>query len=405
VLPSKLSLQNAAAALTLPLYLPRRALGNGRAARTGTDRVSSARWVIGGHSGRVYADNAATLHQRLCAEGRDVTWISADDAITALLRERGAKVRTRNSWAARRAIDAADVLAYSHGPSDLDHLLLRHFRVGGLRVHLNHCMSHVKTWGSHPQTALPDGVLRAPPSDAFDYMLASSERERRNLQRSFAGAGARIVLGGGAHLDPFMAARGQPTKRTIVYFPTFRDTPTGTAALDRAVRALATDQRLHAYLERDDFELCIVGHVNTRGAEERAAGHARVRFATAQHLLDELLGSAALISDYSGVICDYLALCRPLAFFPFDKAEYLRTRELYVSYDELVCGPEVHDVPALVELIVSGALLAKGPHEARRRYWEGELFPELTPSYAARTLATIDGLVERFWQRGGGTRG
>lgn len=357
------------------------------------------RWVISGHSGRVYADNAAALHQLLCEQERDVTWISADAELSRMLTARRAKVLTRNSFAARRAIEHATVLAYSHGPSDLDHRLVKQCELPGLRVHLNHCMSHVKVWATQPVSSQPEPLLRAPVSDPFDYMLASSERERRNLQRSFPGAGARVVLGGGAHLDAFMRARGQQPRRTLAYFPTFRDTREGKRQLEEVIGQLTANDRLHQWLEDEDFELVVLGHVNTQGGRARYATSGRVRFASAQQLSDVLLHCAALISDYSGALCDYLAIDRPLIFFPFDKHEYLRTRSLYIGYDELVCGPEVHDVPALVELIVSGRFQERAPYEARRRYWEAELFPQLEPSYARRTLDTIEMLVAQRAER------
>jgi CDP-Glycerol:Poly(glycerophosphate) glycerophosphotransferase len=386
-------LQNAAALLTMPPYLMARPFLGG-----GSSTV--ARWVISGHSGRVYADNAAALHQLLCEQERDVTWISADAELSRMLTARRAKVLTRNSFAARRAIEHATVLAYSHGPSDLDHRLVKQCELPGLRVHLNHCLALVKAERTeHRVSSQPDHFLRAPASDPFDYMLASSERERANLQRSFPGAGSRVVLGGGAHLDAFMRARGQQPARTIAYFPTFRDTREGARQLEGVIRQLVADDLLHQWLQDEDFELVVLGHINTPTGRAEYATSGRVRFASAQRVGDELLRCAALISDYSGAICDYLAVDRPLIFFPFDKQEYLRTRPLHVGYDELVCGPEVHDVPALVELIVSGRFQERTPYEVRRRYWEAELFPQLEPSYARRTLDTIEMLVAQRAER------
>lgn len=384
--PTPLDWQNLAATLTYPWFRAGRALSGPAEAA-----APAARWVIGGHSGRLYADNAAAVHRELSAQGRDVTWISASPSLTEELTTQGAQVLSRNTWAARRAIEQADVLAYSHGPTDLDHLLVRRAPLRGLRVHLNHCMSHIKAWGTVETSGESDARGRALPSDPFDYMLASSERERANLQSSFPGAGARVVLGGGAHLDVFLRARSAAPGRTIVYFPTFRDAPEASRALDAQAEALASHPRLRAFLADSDRELCIVGHVNHRGA---AGGtNARVRFASAEALELELLGSCALISDYSGVICDYLALGRPLALFPFDAASYLRGRRLYVPYESLDFAPMLHDTESLVGHVVSGALFDPEPYRAARARWERTLFPTLEPGYARRTVATIDALI------------
>jgi CDP-glycerol glycerophosphotransferase (TagB/SpsB family) len=351
----------------------------------------AATWVIGGHSGRLYADNAAALHELLLAEGqRDLVWISAEPAVDQLLRQRGARVLRRNSLRARIAIENARVLAYSHGLTDLDHVLQRRIGLRGLKVHLNHCMSHLKAWNS---SRFPEAKPSAAPGMPFDFLLASSERERANLARSFQGADARIVVGGGAHLDTFMRARGRQPGRLITYFPTFRETPAARAQLEANIAALASHAGLASWLAQHDYTLRIVSHVNTGAPSTQ--GDARVRFASPQELGPLLTETELLISDYSGLICDYLALDRPIIFFPFDKTEYLAQRTLYVDYDDFAFGPQVASVDELIALIISGRFRAGAAYEAKRRRWEQALFPSLVPTYAERTRATIHGLSSR----------
>ncbi len=221
----------------------------------------------------------------------------------------------------------------------------------------------------------------------------ASDFERSNLARSFVGAEAHIVVGGGAHLDTFMRARGAQPQRQITYFPTFRESPSARAQLEANMLALASDARLGAWLEAHDYTLNIVGHVNS--GTNGSPGGTRVRFVPAQDLSEVLIASELLISDYSGVICDYLALDRAIVFFPFDKAEYLAKRTLYVDYDDFAFGPEVHSVEALVALIVSGDFRDCARYESKRRRWEGALFPTLEPVYTTRTVETICALDAR----------
>ncbi|HKO93950.1 MAG TPA: CDP-glycerol glycerophosphotransferase family protein [Polyangiaceae bacterium] len=388
---SRLTLQNLFASLTLPLYLlARPLLWLLRVLRPGR----SSSWVLGGHSGRLYADNAGALHERLHAQGHDVIWISAEPAITALLRARGARVLERNSFRARLAIENAGVLAYSHSLTDLDHILGRCLGLRGLKIHLNHCMSHLKAWNPSRYPAHKPSSARGVP---FDYMLASSERERQNLERSFVGAGEHIVVGGGAHIDLFMRARSQQPARQITYFATYRESAAARARLEAEIEALAAHPALGAWLEQHDYNFYIVGHVNT-GRAPRASS-SRVHFGSSQDLTTLIVASELLISDYSGLICDYLALDRPMVFFAFDKVEYLAQRKLYVDYDEFAFGPQVSSVDELVALITSGRFRDDSAYKATRRRWERELFPSLEPSYAERTEFTIRALAAR---RGGG---
>jgi CDP-glycerol glycerophosphotransferase (TagB/SpsB family) len=213
------------------------------------------------------------------------------------------------------------------------------------------------------------------------------------LQRSFPGAGSHILVGGGAHLDAFMRARNETPTRSLAYFPTFRETSDGKRGLDNVIRALAANTRLRRWLAREDFHFYILGHVNSGSGHVHDAGDERIHFPAAGEIGEVILRSSALISDYSGVICDYLALDRPTVFFPFDAETYLRTRGLYVDYDQLVFGHRVNDVEALVDLIVSGEYSNEAAFASRRAHWRREFFPTLEAGYAQRTLATIDGLL------------
>jgi hypothetical protein len=387
---------------TLPLYLLARPLlrllGMLRPGRSET-------WVVGGHSGRLYADNAGALHQRLQAAGHDVLWVSGDAALSATLRARGVRVLRRNSFRARLAIENAAVLAYSHGFSDLDHCLWHAITPGGLKIHLNHCLNHLKAGQLlRPKLAgRSDEDLRklAAKLDPFDYLLASSTRERDNFLRSYPGGEERIVLGGGAHLDAFMRARAEAPSRTIVYFPTFRETPTAEEALSQQVAALCAHEQLLGWLERNDYTLQIVRHINAPTAPEVNAipGAARVELIEPGSAAEALLKAAVLISDYSGVLCDFLALDRPTIFFAFDLDDYLRHRNLYVDYAEFAFGPRVDSVEALVQGIVSSAFLDQRAFAAKRSFWQREFFPELAPVYTDSTVATIRALLARRGSR------
>ncbi len=47
----------------------------------------------------------------------------------------------------------------------------------------------------------------------------------------------------------------------------------------------------------------------------------------------------ALISDYSGIIFDFLLLDRPIILLPYDKEEYVSTRKVNMDFSILECTP------------------------------------------------------------------
>jgi hypothetical protein len=386
---TRLHLANAKAVATLiPYELGRpllRALGVLRKKPRGA-------WVFGGHGGRLYADNAAMVHAAARAAGQSVVWVTGDDALAKQLADAGIEVLRRNSLRARIAIENAEVLVYSHGITDLDHASWWLRLPRGLKIHINHCITQLK--GPRVGAPLAAGPKRSEP---FDWILASSPRERTNLRVWYPGRDDAIALGGGAHLDAFFQARDRAPTRTIVYFPTFRETPAARRALDACIAELSASPTLHAWLEAEDYTLLVADHVNTRDrrteARDEAAGHPRVRFVDAEHALASILDASLLISDYSGVIGDFLALDRPTVFFAFDKEDYLRERTLFVDYDAFTFGPAPTSVAALIDVLISGTWKDLTPFAERRRTWQREFFPSLRPDYAERSLHTIRTLL------------
>lgn len=395
----QLQLQNALATLSLPFYLLLRPLFR---LLGWLRKEADGPWVIGGHSGRIYADNPAALHSYLCERGREVFFIASNPELAAELERRGLRVLRRNSFASRLALENAAALVESHGPSDLDHLLQKVVELRGVRIHLNHSMNHLKGGEmirpkyAHLTPEQRKAMMEE--KDPFDFLLASSERERRNFFLLYPGLEDRIVLGGGAHIDTFLRARGTKPSRSIVYFPTFRETPEANALLDAQIEALASSEALAEFLAREDYHFHVVSHVNRRASGEPPASD-RFHFGASSDLNRLVLDAEVLVSDFSGILCDFLALDRTTVFFPFDLEDYLTHRSLLVSYDELVWGPEVRDVGALIALFASGRFRERDAFAERRAFWEHEFFPHLEPTYTRICAETIERLASERLDR------
>ena len=66
-----------------------------------------------------------------------------------------------------------------------------------------------------------------------------------------------------------------------------------------------------------------------------------------------LAAADMLITDYSSIYVDYLALNRPIAFVPFDLEQYSTYRGLVIDFDNLddTPGPKIRNVQDLIEYI------------------------------------------------------
>lgn len=58
-----------------------------------------------------------------------------------------------------------------------------------------------------------------------------------------------------------------------------------------------------------------------------------------------------LITDYSSIYLDYLVLDRPIIHFCFDLDDYMKNRELYFDYHEVLAGVKVLNYPELCTII------------------------------------------------------
>ncbi|WP_062108591.1 CDP-glycerol glycerophosphotransferase family protein [Bacillus niameyensis] len=113
---------------------------------------------------------------------------------------------------------------------------------------------------------------------------------------------------------------------------------------------------LHPYMQATDLKL---------GAN-RFAVHIKDAF-----VIEELLAvSDLLITDYSTVFFDYSLLGRPIIFYPYDLEDYIRSRDFYYSYEDLIPGPMVTDTDSLIHLIKERAYSTKEVSEFRERFFD-----------------------------------
>ncbi|WP_290735956.1 MULTISPECIES: CDP-glycerol glycerophosphotransferase family protein [unclassified Fibrobacter] len=358
-------------------------------------------WVIGGHRGRIYEDNAAAVH-RYVAESTDqkIIWISGNKSLTRELEGKGYKVLRRNSWKARLAMIKAPVVMYSHGEDDIDQFF-RYFRkCAGLRLYLNHGHSFTKTgyfavpaaatWSEKKRRQMQKKVVN------FDYMLLGSEYEREMLIMSmpFRSPDAFIANCGCPHVDKFiLAARGKPEKR-ILWFPTFRDDPVDAEQLDRMEIEMLQNAKLRQYLESTGTTFTLVRHINSgKKSFEGIAPCFEIR--DIQEIGSILPTAECFISDYSGIIIDWLLFDRPFVRFAFDIERYTRKRSFYIPLDEFVLGKDVKTVDELAEFIASEEWKDRTPYLAKIEFYKNRIFPNLEPTHTEICVAKIRELLHQ----------
>ena len=358
-------------------------------------------WVIGGHRGRIYEDNAAAVHSYVAkSTDQEIIWISGNRSLTRELEGKGYRVLRRNSWKARLAMIKAPVLIYSHGEDDIDQFFKYFRKCAGLRIYLNHGQNFVKTgyfavpaaanWSEKKRRQMQKKYVD------FDYVLLGSEYECEMFRRAmpYRPLESFVADCGCPHVDKLiLAARGKPEKR-IIWFPTFRDDPEDACELDRIEMELLHSAKLRQYLESTGMTFTLVRHINS-GTKSFEGIAPCFEIRDIQEIGRLLPTAECMISDYSSMIVDWLLFDRPFVRFAFDIERYTRKRSFYIPLDEFVVGKDVKTVDELAEFISSGAWKDRAPYIPKIEYYKNKIFPNPEPTHTEICVAKIRELLKQ----------
>ncbi len=350
-------------------------------------------WVVGGHRGRLYSDNARALEREARRRGRRIYWIANPSSRRAISKQ-GPTVLVRHSWAARRAISTAEALIYSHGEDDLDAMMAWLRGRTALRCYLNHGHNLLKAggvyepgWDQQPRLIR---AFRAWLITDCDRFFCVSSIEQSYFELSYPMHRGKFRLGGGAHLDDFLPVSASPRK-TIFWFPTFRQSQSARQALQDHIWKVIRDPRLQAWLEEHDYQFLIGGHINSDPDSSPSLPH-RFRLVQPADIADTIKTSEVLVSDYSSVLFDFLLFERAPILFAFDLQDYCKSRYLYQDYSSINYAVHVNSPHELVAALCSRAThdpsLLGRVRAARHRFLpEGDRFAAQTYDAILHELA------------------
>lgn len=224
----------------------------------------------------------------------------------------------------------------------------------------------------------------------FSIITVCSKIEQLTMAASFRMGLDDIWITSTPRCDPlFNPKRLGKSKfsKMILYAPTYRD-GMGNAKLfpfdDMSVTRLAE------FLEHNDCTLIIRRHLFEKGAvQDKESVPNRIliddRESIYGSLQEELLDADILITDYSSIYLDYLALDRPVVFIPYDQKEYETKRGLMFDYDSVTPGPKVDSLQSLLDVLAEYLRDPKRDSEVRRAV--RDMFHEKQDGKAAERLA------------------
>jgi CDP-glycerol glycerophosphotransferase (TagB/SpsB family) len=205
----------------------------------------------------------------------------------------------------------------------------------------------------------------------FDIWIASSDTERLALAACYDLSVDRIWLTGTPRTDGLFAKAPRPERAgaplTILYAPTWRDG-------EEDARFLPFDDLkmdvLEAFLEKTGSRLVLRPHmVERNSASEPLAPGSRIvvdKGDLYDSTRDLLLATDVLVTDYSSIYFDFLALDRPMVFIPYDQERYEAKRGFLMEYDRVAPGPKVTTFKDFLDAVES-AISAPARHASDRR--------------------------------------
>lgn len=158
-------------------------------------------------------------------------------------------------------------------------------------------------------------------------------------------------------------------ERQILWFLTWREylgeNRIATDRLIRDIRAVVKNSKLRAHLESSGITLKLCLHpFFDEGKIAVITDHASCELVDVIHpadvdIMDEIVKSEMLITDYSSLGFDFTLLGKPVVLYQPDLESYLCRRELYCSVDELAHHSVTHSA-SLIDTIVDGPAEVNG---------------------------------------------
>ena len=343
---------------------------------------------------RRFGGNLRAVFEAMQAEmrsGRELVWLAASSRLAAELRSRGIPARSyfiRPVWMLLRA---EWIVLDKNEP---------YFGLGRFRM--------LQLWHG---TGFKRIALETPGMSGsrllamrwhfrkYQLIVANCEEDRLRKMRSFGNSNAVIL--GSPRNDSLMSGRGAPallqrlgldqSRKIISYCPTFRDsgearpfTPEGWRALD-------------AMLERKGAILLVKRHrFDEALAVPPGLPHVRDISAQVGDVMELLAITDLLVSDYSGIVTDFVLTGRPVLFYTYDTAHYQANGDrLYYNLFETLPGPFIETEQGLVDALADESWFSTAEYQKRYQAFRARFHHYLDDQSTARTVAACEALMAR----------
>jgi CDP-glycerol glycerophosphotransferase (TagB/SpsB family) len=345
--------------------------------------------VFGSWEGKSFADNSKYLFWELCKKNDSTircVWITRNPKVFEHLSKLGLPVLNRHSWRGIWTCLRAKTTVTTHSLADVGD----GWSAGSFHLDTYHATLPIKKMGyedryTTPQTfygKLKRYLILPVYYNRIDAAFSSSSFTQKFICSSLKIPPSKtieveyprmkylhsqpreVVTSEEAHLRNTVG-EAHLGSRLVYFVPTFWNDK------DFDFFAYGFDlEKLVAVLEKHDAVFVCRLHPfdQARLGKKHSFTHPRFRMEQSS-IFDPytlLSKSDVLLTDYSSIFADFLVLDRPCVFLKFDEPRYLKERDLYWNYDEIVPGPVCKNWDEAVRAIESG-LERKDGYQPKRQ--------------------------------------
>lgn len=310
-------------------------------------KVNEKLLVFGSTNGQAFSGNSKYLFLYLNQNSNyQCVWITSSRKVFENLRNKNYNVASnRNLFKTIKILKAANYIFITHGFGDI---LMIDFSPKTQLIRLEHgiVFKKLRSFSSDSNLIFFKKIMRKKLVQSTSYYVVASEIDKKIKMRSFplqpnqyinAGYARNDVLANFSkeqYLDIKISLNIKEGNEVLLYAPTFREYtykhPLNEEFFKKLDELLIKENKIllykpHPAEKRIDLNI----YNNIKSIDPNV------------DIMDLLVISDVLITDYSGVTFDFLITLRPVIFFAYDIEMYFEKRGVYFDYETFVPGPIV----------------------------------------------------------------
>lgn len=301
--------------------------------------------VFGSNNGKAFSGNSKYLFLYLNQNSNyQCIWITGNQKVLKDLKKNNYQViSTKSLFKTIKILKAAKCVFITHGFGDI---LMIDFSPKTDLIRLEHgiVLKELRENFKNPFLRFYKKKIRQKLVESISFMLVTSEKDKELKKLSTPLPSNKYLKIGYPRNDILVNYTKEKyiqikkflnieeTSEVLLYAPTFRRykhrIPLDDNFFEKLNDALIIENKVMLYKPHPNSEKINLDRYNNIISVDPKVD-----------IMDLLVISDLLITDYSGVLFDFLITKRPVLFFAYDLKEYIMKRGLYFDYESFVPGP------------------------------------------------------------------